>query len=75
MTNPPGDAQRTAHGADEVDQPLQGIDAGGSPTREVLDGDAPRLAGKRADERDAQLRDEADDDPPIRDRNDPPANG
>ncbi|MDQ3628826.1 MAG: hypothetical protein M3419_08460 [Actinomycetota bacterium] len=72
MTNRTGDAQ-SAHGDDEVERPVQGVDADGSPARELLGEDAPRLAGKRADERDAQLRDEADVDPP-RDRADPPAN-
>ncbi len=42
---------------------MQGVDAHGSPTRRLLGEDAPRLAGKRADERDAQLQDDADVDP------------
>lgn len=72
MTNRPGDDQRSAHGADEVERPVRGVDAEGSPTHGLLGEDAPRLAGKRTDERDARLRDEADVDPPTGDRDDPP---
>jgi len=73
MTNQPGDPQESGHGPDDVERPAQGVDGDGSPTDQGLDQYAPRLAGKRADERDAQMRDEADHDPPVRDRNEPPA--
>jgi hypothetical protein len=49
----PQDLPPTAHEDEESDTPAAGVDAPSSPDVDVLDAQAPRLAGKRADERDA----------------------
>lgn len=60
----PHDVPPTAHQDDESEAPVAGADAPASPDVPVLDPDAPRLAGKRADEHDAHMVD--DSTPPTR---------
>lgn len=61
----PHDVTPTAHEDEESETPVAGVDAPGRPDADVLDPQVPRLAGKRADERDAHLVD--DSTPPPRD--------
>lgn len=60
----PDDAAPTAHQDEESETPVAGVQAPASPDVDVLDPDAPRLAGKRADERDAHM--DNDTTPPRR---------
>lgn len=60
----PQDVPPTAHQDDESPTAAAGVDAPGSPAVPVVDESAPKLAGKRADERTAAM-DQTD--PPLHD--------
>ena len=60
----PQDAPPTAHEDEESATPAEGVDSQGSPAVEVVGEQAPRLAGKRADEDTAHMTMQ---DPPLHD--------